>query len=184
MNTVTDKRAPMAAAPMKYNSDGSVDWGNMWDTFCVLAREGGPPHRGTMLQPEIDSDVTSDGYRFAVHEICRGILEVSGLRAEPDSPAGWIAISCASAGMARWLAEAIVEENVQARHDGSILFVPVGEHYALKGEVKNVITAVAKTTHYWKEHLPAEIQSAMKVEEQLGQMTRWLAGLFRRPRST
>jgi hypothetical protein len=25
--------APMAAAVMKYREDGSVDWGNMWDSF-------------------------------------------------------------------------------------------------------------------------------------------------------
>ena len=51
-----DKRAPMAAAPIKYQLDGSVDWGDMWDSFCVLAREGGPPHRGTMLQAQTDAD--------------------------------------------------------------------------------------------------------------------------------
>ena len=48
-----DQCAPMAAAPMKYQPDGSVDWGNMWDSFCVLAREGGPPHRGTMLLAQV-----------------------------------------------------------------------------------------------------------------------------------
>ena len=24
---------PMAAAPLQYRADGSVDWGNMWDDF-------------------------------------------------------------------------------------------------------------------------------------------------------
>src|SRR5689334_8187093 len=65
-----DKRAPMAAAPIKYRADGLVDWGDMWDSFCVLAREGGPPHRATMLQPQTDADITSAGYCFAVKEIC------------------------------------------------------------------------------------------------------------------
>jgi hypothetical protein len=34
----------MSSAPLRYRADGSVDWGNMWDSFCELAREGGPPH--------------------------------------------------------------------------------------------------------------------------------------------
>lgn len=50
MTAEEDKCAPMAPAPMKYLADGSVDWGNMWDTFCVLAQDGGPPHRPTMLR--------------------------------------------------------------------------------------------------------------------------------------
>ncbi len=95
-----DKRAPMAAAPIKYAADGSVDWGNMWDSFCVLAREGGPPHRGQMLVAQQDADVLSDTYRFTVSEICRGIFEVSGLQAEAAQP-GWIAVRCRSAGMAQ-----------------------------------------------------------------------------------
>lgn len=27
-----EKHTPMASAAMKYLPDGSVDWGNMWDT--------------------------------------------------------------------------------------------------------------------------------------------------------
>ena len=42
--------APMASAPMKYDDDGSVAWGDMWDSYCVLALEGGPPHREVMLE--------------------------------------------------------------------------------------------------------------------------------------
>lgn len=29
----TDGEPIMAAAPMRYRDDGSVDWGNMWDDF-------------------------------------------------------------------------------------------------------------------------------------------------------
>ena len=161
-----DKRAPMAAAPIKYQPDGSVDWGNMWDSFCVLAREGGPPHRGTLLQAQVDVDTASAGYRFAVEEICRGIHAVSGLRAAVAGP-GWIAVECRSAGMARWLAESIQGENVAARAQHSRLLLPAGDDFTLKGEIKNVITAVAKTTHYWGEHAPAEIKQTFEVQAQL-----------------
>lgn len=172
-----DKRAPMGAAPLKYQDDGRVDWGNMWDSFCALAQEGGPPHRGTLLTAPPIVDSTSPAYSFAVAEICRGIVAVSELRAAP-ADAGWIAVTCCSPGQARWLAAAIREENVEARTDGARLLLPVAEHYTLKGEIKNVITVVAKSTHYWQEHVPVEVQRALDMEVRLaawGQRVRsWL----------
>ena len=175
-----DKRAPMASAPMKYRPDGSVDWGDMWDSFCVLARDGGPPHRGTMLRAQTNADITSASYRFAVEEICRGIGAVSGLRAEPAGP-GLIAVECRSAGMARWLAESIEQENVAARVEQTRLLVPVGDYFTLKGEIKNVITAVAKTTHYWGEHVPAEVKQTFELQARLDRLrTRVLGWVGRR----
>ena len=146
-------RAPMAAGPMKYNTDGSVDWGNMWDTFCALAQEGGPSHRGTMLRAPTDVNPTNSAYRFAQAEIARGIARVSGLESVP-AETGWLAVNCPVPGMADWLAAAIEAEQVQARAEGRTLYLPVGEWGDVTREIKNVITVVAKTTHYWLDHLP------------------------------
>jgi sirohydrochlorin cobaltochelatase len=142
----------MALAPFKYRPDGSVDWGNMWDTFCVLARDGGPPHRGTLLEAPLTVDLESPAFQRAAAEIIRGVEAVSGLAAFVAAP-GWIGVRCDSPKVAQWLAESIVLENVQARARDSLLLVPVGEDFTVKHEIKNVITAVAKTTHYWREHL-------------------------------
>ncbi len=174
-----DKRAPMAAAPMKYDAAGAVAWGEMWDSFCVLAIDGGPQHRATLLEGEPTADPDSDGYRFAATEITRGILAVSGLPATAG-PTGWLAIQCPSASMAHWLAEAIIEENVAARAEGVALLVPVGASYSLKGEIKNVITAVAKTTHYWREHLPAEVKQTLEWQTRLGGLRRRVNDWFGR----
>jgi sirohydrochlorin cobaltochelatase len=179
MTAQSDRRVPMGSAPMKYTDGGSVDWGNMWDSFCELAQSGGPPHRDSMLEPDERSDQTSPEYQAVLAEIIRGVQLVSGLAAAP-AKAGWIAIRCPEPGMARWLADAIIEENVQSRTDGATLLVPAGQHYTLKGEIKNVITAVAKTTHYWGEHLPSEVRSALAVQEQLGRITRSIGRLFGR----
>lgn len=50
--------------------------------------------------------------------------------------------------------------------------------YTVKGEIKNVITAVAKTTHYWRVHLPPEVQQSIALEQQIRQwkarMLSWL----------
>jgi len=41
------------------------------------------------------------------------------------------------------------------RGAGAAIFLPAGPDYALEGEIKNVVTAVAKTYHYWTEHRSA-----------------------------
>lgn len=177
MTPPVDPRAPMAAAPMKYNEDGSVNWGDMWDTFCVLAQEGGPPHRGTMLDEPTAPDPTDPRYAQVVAEITRGIFEVSGLRTQPAGP-GWLAIVCESPGHALWLRNAILQENVQARSDKNLLLVPVSQEFTLKGEIKNVITVVAKTTHYWTEHLQVELKRAADTEVKLDQWIGRVKRLF------
>jgi sirohydrochlorin cobaltochelatase len=168
---------PMASAPMKYNEDGSVDWGNMWDSFCVLASAGGPPHRGTMLYPEEGADPNSEAYKNAANEIIRGIYLVSGLKATPAEP-GWIAVECPMDGMADWVAEQGVQENVMLRADGNRFYVPCGEHWAVKGEIKNVITVVAKTTHYFADHIPEDMKTTMAIEEGLSKLGARIKGLF------
>jgi sirohydrochlorin cobaltochelatase len=166
----------MAAAPLVYNDDESVAWERMWDSFCVLASAGGPPHRASLLQPPASPDPTSAGYQANVAEIVRGIRLVSGLAAEAAEP-GWVAVECGQAAKARWLSEQIRQENVASLQRGSRFFVPVGEHFTVKGEVKNVITAVAKTTHYWQDHLAAETKSALEWETRLAalweRLKRW-----------
>ena len=162
---------------MRYNPDGSVDWSNMWDTFCELAQAGGPPHRAVILEPQEDSDPASPAYQAAVVDIVRGVNLVSGLMAGPG-PTGWVALRCNEPGMASWLAEAILAENVRACSAEDTLFVPVGQGYSLKGEIKNVITAVAKTTHYWGEHVPGEVRSALAIQEKLSRWKRRLARVF------
>jgi sirohydrochlorin cobaltochelatase len=55
--------------------------------------------------------------------------------------------------MALWLLRAIVVENITVRRDGSTLWFPAGPDFRLEREIKNVITVIAKTNHYWEEHV-------------------------------
>lgn len=162
---------------MRYNADGSVDWGNMWDSFCVLASAGGPPHRATLLTPEAGADFNSEGYQFAQREIMRGIFLVSGLHARP-ARAGWIAVECPSEGMAAWVAEQGMQENVMLQQHGNMFWVPCGERWTMKGEIKNVITVVAKTTHYYADHLNADAKTMFALEAGLSKfgaaVRKWL----------
>lgn len=146
--------AAMASAPFVWRHDGRPDWGAMWTTFCDLALHGGPPQRGALQAlrgPSIGDRAAVSAPEISA-ELRRGIQETTGLDAEPAEP-GWIAITCASARMAAWLCATIILENVDARVEGSRLLVPAGPGFALEDQVKSVITVVAKTHHYWREHL-------------------------------
>lgn len=77
---------------------------------------------------------------------------VTDLRANPSIP-GWVGVHCASQTMAEWLVRAVVTENISARCEGSVLDLPAGPVYRVEKEIKNVITAIAKTSHYWLEHM-------------------------------
>ena len=168
---------PMSSAPMRYTDDGAVDWGNMWDSFCVLASAGGPAHRETLLVPEAGADPSSKAYQFVQNEIIRGIYLVSGLQARPAA-AGWIAVECPMESMAAWVAEQGVQENVQIQQHDSDFWVPCGQHWTVKGEVKNVITVVAKTTHYFADHISNDLKTTMIVEEGLSKVGALIKGLF------
>lgn len=145
----------MGSAGLKYGSDGKVAWDDIWDTFCDLAMAGGPPHKGKLLEAGSEADITAEPVRYqqATDEICRGIRMVTDLAVMPSPITGWVRIACENSGMAGWLARAIVMENISARFEGASLDLPAGPNYRVEKEIKNVITAIAKTSHYWVDHM-------------------------------
>ena len=147
--------APMGSAPFKYTGDGQVAWDEMWADFCDLALEGGPAHRGDLLEPVSPDAVSVDpaAYRRVVDEIARGLSMITGLQVLPDERPGWVGLVCTSKQMARWMRRAILAENVTVNTDGAVLYLPAGADYRLEYEIKNVVTVVAKTHHYWTAHL-------------------------------
>jgi hypothetical protein len=154
---------PMGSAPLKYDAHGQVAWDQIWGSFCDLAMAGGPPHKGTLLEPGNEAEIDA---RFRRHdevaeEICRGIKLATGLRAYVSPTPGWVCVTCLGDGMAGWLLRAIVMENVAARRRGSVLELPAAPHFRLEKEIKNVITVVAKTSHYWLGHIAHDQQQAI-----------------------
>lgn len=145
----------MGSAGLRHGSDGKVAWNEMWATFCYLAMAGGPPHRGTLLLPGSLAAIAADPDRYGqvVEEICRGIVMVTGLSVQASPNPGWVRVTCATPGMAAWLLRAVVMENVSARCDGRMLDLPAGPAYRIEKEIKNVITSIAKTCHYWVGHV-------------------------------
>jgi sirohydrochlorin cobaltochelatase len=151
------------AAELIYDAEGRVAWDRMWglddpdSPFCELALAGGPPHRGELLEPVAPDAVQADqeGYTRVLMELLRGIHMVTGLKGVMSRAPGWIGVQCESEEMALWLLRAIVVENICVRREGALLFLPAGPQFRLDHEIKNVLTALAKTHHYWKEHIMA-----------------------------
>ena len=147
--------APMGAAALQYDEKGNVAWDEMWTGYCELALAGGAPHRGTLLEPVHEEAIAADPekYEWVLKELERGIAQVTKLPVRRSPVPGWIGLECTDEDMALWLLRAIVVENVTVRREDNVLWFPAGPHFRLEREIKNVITVVAKTTHYWQEHI-------------------------------
>lgn len=164
----------MGSAALKIGADGMVAWDEIWTSFCDLALAGGPAHRGTLLEPADEDEVAAhpQQYHTAAQEIARGIHLATQLLVLPAFAPGWVGVRCDDAATAQWLMQAITVENVSARRQGDILLVPAGPAFRLEKEIKNVVTAVAKTHHYCAYHMrttlpqPAgtHIEPALKKE--------------------
>ena len=161
---------PMRSADLEFDGDGRVAWDEIWGSFCDLAMAGGPPHKGTLLEPGTaeEVDAQADRYRSVVHEICRGVTMVADLFAHPSPTPGWVRVSCFTETMAAWLLRAIIMENVSARAGGKALELPAAPGFRLEKEIKNVVTVIAKTCHYWTGHMPRDQQRT--IAELFGQM--------------
>ena len=152
----TVQPVPMRSAGLKFDAGGKVAWDEIWQSFCDLAMAGGPPHKGTLLEAGRPDQMASapDRYREVVDEICRGVIMASELLATESPVPGRIRVSCFSDTMADWLLRAITMENVAVTRAGDLdLDLPAAPHFRLDKEIKNVVTVIAKTTHYWMGHL-------------------------------
>ncbi len=156
--------APMGAAGLKFDNEGNAAWDEIWTDFCDLALAGGPPHRGILLEPGDPEEVAAnpEKYEAVLDELERGLDMVTGLPVVRGAKPGWIGLQCDSEEMAIWLLRAIVVENVSVRREGNTLYFPAGPDFKLEKEIKNVITVVAKTNHYWQEHLKSKEADPLK----------------------
>ena len=146
---------PMGSAGLKFAPDGKVAWDEIWGSFCDLAMAGGPPHKGVLLLPASESEIQAQSSRYqeVAEEICRGIQLVADLAAQPSEAPGWIRVECVNRATAEWLLRAVTVENIAVRRKDLDLELPVSPSYRLEKEIKNVITVVAKTAHYWFGHI-------------------------------
>jgi hypothetical protein len=145
----------MGSARLIYDAEGKVAWDTIWTSFCDLAMAGGPPHRGKLLSnvPVEEIQARLKDYDTVCAELHRGIRLASSLATCDSKDLGWVGVCCHDEAMAAWMLRAIIVENILVRREGSVLYLPAGPDFRIEKEIKNVITAVAKTTHYWFGHL-------------------------------
>lgn len=148
--------APMRAAGLKFDAGGRVAWNEIWGSFCDLAMAGGPPHKGALLTPGSAPAIAAARahYDEVVAEVVRGVHMVTGLLTYAAGTPGWVRVECHSEEMAGWLLRAITMENVAVRGHGVAIDLPVAPTFRLEREIKNVVTVIAKTVHYWVGHMP------------------------------
>lgn len=148
----------MGSATLKYDQEGKVAWGAIWTTFCHLALAGGPPHRGRFLGavPAAEASAHPAEQAAVVAEMKRAIRLSTNLPTLDDDTPGWVGIRCHDEDMAAWLVRAIVAENVIARHEENLLYVPTGPRFQVEKEVKSVVVSVAKSCHYLLDHIEPE----------------------------
>lgn len=149
--------ASMGTTSLIYDAEGRVAWDRIWQSFYNLALAGGPPHRGSLLEPPTRDEALADptGSNRVAEEITRGLAMITRLPIAANPAPGWVGLVCPDEEMAIWMLRAIVVENVCVRREGATLFLPAGPAFRVEKEIKNVITAVAKTHHYWTEHRAA-----------------------------
>ena len=145
----------MGSAQLKFGEDGKVAWDDIWDTFCNLAIAGGPPHKGKLLEPASREEIAAKPalYKQVVDEVCRGIRMVTSLSVMPSPIPGWVRVDCGNRGTAGWMTRAIAMENVSAHYEGTTVDLPAGPDFRVEKEIKNVVTVMAKTDHYWLGHM-------------------------------
>lgn len=154
---------PMRSAGLVYGDDGLVAWDRIWGSFCDLAMAGGPPHKGRLLAPGAPAEIAAHPERYdeVVEEICRGVWLAAALEARPAPDPGWVRVRCFGEPMAGWLLRAITMENVAVRGERATIDLPASPAFRLEREIKNVVTVIAKTTHYWMGHMPQSQQRAI-----------------------
>lgn len=146
----------MGSATLRYDAQGRIAWGEIWTTFCHLALAGGPPHRGRLLEPVSEAEVAAapvDTLQAITAELERALRLTVDLPLVAERRPGWVGLRCDDGAMAAWLTRAVMAENVFARREGELLFVPVGPSFRIEKEVKNVVVSVAKSCHYLLSHV-------------------------------
>ena len=121
--------------------------GQMWGSFCDLAMAGGPPHKGTLLEPASRAAVTAHATRYGkvLHEIRRGIMLVPASRCVSRRRRAGFGHVLQSA-MAGWLLRAIVMKNIAARATSRALDLPLGPDYRLEKEIERHTSSPGRAT--------------------------------------
>ncbi len=80
-----------------------------------------------------------DGYQRVVDEITREITARTGRVCFANRYVGWIGIDCPNIRTAIWLMRAMTVENILARREDTVLFLPAHPRFASDGRMIRLI---------------------------------------------
>jgi sirohydrochlorin cobaltochelatase len=99
---------------------------------------------------------TPDQFATAEQALRVALSERTGLTTIESQSPGWIGLQCASDEMAIWLMRAVIVENILARREVDILFVPVRFGESQRHGHDHIEQSVSSALRLWKLHTAAE----------------------------
>jgi hypothetical protein len=106
---------------------------------------------GALLDPATSDEAhcSLDRYEAVVDEMKRGIEEATGLPTVTSRILGWVDVQSTDELMAVWLMRAVITENVLARREGNVLYLPASPSFAEGDKTRKVVQAVARVFRLW-----------------------------------
>jgi hypothetical protein len=89
-------------------------------------------------------------YQAARYEIEKGLRQATGLSIAASVSSSWVGVNCSDETMAVWLLRAVVVENVLARREGAILYLPVALGNQRGDRARRVVSVVAGAYQLWR----------------------------------
>jgi hypothetical protein len=108
-----------------------------------------------LLAPASSTEVhaSPEEYRSARHETEQGIQQATGLSTTTNPALGWVGVQCSDIAVAVWLLRAVVVENILARREDNVLYVPVAIGNQRGDSVRRVVATVAAAHRLWRVHV-------------------------------
>ena len=95
-----------------------------------------------LIEPAIPEEIQADPtqYQALVDDLCCRVREATGLSAVASPNAGWIGVPCGDVAMAVWLMRAIIVQDVLARREEDVLYLPVNSRNNVPLELLEAVT--------------------------------------------
>jgi sirohydrochlorin cobaltochelatase len=105
-----------------------------------------------LIQPPLPEEIAeaADDYRAAMEELRAGLSGQTEMDVVESKSTGWIGLRCAREEMAIWMMRAVIVENILARREADVLFVPVCVGEKQIGSRELIRQAVAQGARLWE----------------------------------
>lgn len=116
-----------------------------------LAADGPSPLASTGVAPVAASEAIADPEAQAVvlARLSRGIRLLTQLPVIASPVPGWVGVACRDRAMAAWMLRAVAAQDIAARRDGAVLWMPAGPRFAPRIEERSILLALTRAFCTW-----------------------------------